>query len=105
MQFTSTIIVALLVVSTVTADQKSYNLRSGRKLQEETDPNLHDLGACNGHLIMNNYDPSFCTIIHNVYSSWSYLMCDEAGKTCTKDNSHLIQGDHCTIICEGENIN
>ena len=43
MQFTSTIIVALLVVSTVTADQKSYNLRSGRKLQEEKELNLRGL--------------------------------------------------------------
>ena len=96
MQFTSTIIVALLVVSTVTADQKSYNLRSGRKLQDEKELTLRDLNVCNSPIIIQPGDT--CSTIRNTCGGllWSSLTCAQAGQTCTAENSNLITGDSCS---------
>ena len=101
MQFTSIIIVALLAVSTstVTADQKSYNLRSGRKLQEETELNLRDLGACNSPISIQAGDT--CSSLRNTCGGWASLSCVWARQTCTEENSKLIAGDSCTLsMCD-----
>ena len=125
MQFTSIIIVALLAVSTstVTADQKSYNLRSGRKLQEEKGPNLRGLetcyhrGCCGDQITITSEDNCMDLIYNALGDPNYYLQCQEAGhpdyQTCTidpyhpnpnpfhytKENSKLIVGDSCKVIC------
>ena len=97
MQFTSNIIVTLLLAvstSTVTADQKSYNLRSGRKLQDEKELTLRDLNVCNSPIIIQPGDT--CSAIRNTCGGWSSLTCAQAGQTCTAENSNLITGDACS---------
>ena len=103
MQFTSPIIVALLLAvstTTVTAAQTISNLRSGRKLQDETELNLlRELGGCwlNGPPITIQSGDT-CGAIHNTCDGdWASLECGQAGKTCTKENSKLIAGDSCTL--------
>ena len=100
MQFTSTIIVALLLAvstsSTVTAAQNTSNLRSGgRKLQDELTLR-RELGACGRGVTIQSGDT--CDAIRNdCGGDWASLDCDQAGTTCTEENSKLIAGDSCTL--------
>ena len=105
MQFTSTIILALLLAvstsSTVTATPTSSNLRSGRKLQEETELNLlRELGACPPFQIFTIDPGDTCGGLGFPGTCDGYvesLECVQAGKTCTKENSKLIAGDSCAM--------
>merc|ERR1719162_2311401 len=102
MQFTSTIILALLLAlssSTVTAAQKTSNLRSGRKLHEDNELNLlRELedDPCHSTITIKSGDT--CWAIHNNLpcGDWTSLSCDQAGKTCSEEGiTKLIAGDSC----------
>ena len=107
MQFTSTIILALLLAVstslTVTAAPTSSNLRSGgRKLQEETELNLlRELGACPPFQIYTIDPGDTCGGLGFPGTCDGYvesLECVQAGKTCTEEEgSKLIAGDTCTL--------
>ena len=98
MQFTSTIILSLLLAvstSTATAAQTSSNLRSGRKPHEETELNrIRDLGACNSPITIQSGDT--CDTILNPCDGMTSLECVQAGKTCERKGSGLYLGDSCT---------
>ena len=103
MQFTSPIIVALLLAvstSSVTAAQTTSNLRSGgRKLHEDNELTLpRELRVCDPRIPIIIQSGDTCDAIHNTCDGdWSSLECVSAGRTCSKDNSKLIAGDSCRM--------
>ena len=109
MQFTSTIILALLLAvstsSTVTAAKKSSNLRSGgRKLHEDNELNHRELGGPCGGAAFTIQSGDTCGAIHNTLTCgdwWTSLECVQAGKTCTEgpegEITKLFAGDSCIV--------
>ena len=111
MQFTSPIIVALLLAvstTTVTAAQTISNLRSGRKLQDETELNLlRELGACNFPITIQSGDT--CEDIVDTCGGLGLgLECDSAGstyETCNEWATKVTVGDSCKPLTACKVVN